>query len=74
MINVSVPDELEQLVADLPEDSRQSLDAYLRDAIEEYLWDQKHGEIALQRLADLDAGRTKTISLDEMKARLGLVD
>lgn len=74
MINVSVPEELEQLVADLPEDSRQSLDAVLREAIEEYLWDQKHGEIALKRLADIDAGKTKTVSLGEMKARLGLVD
>ena len=74
MINVSVPDELAQLVADLPEDSLQSLDAYLREAIEEYLWDQKHGEIALQRLAAIDAGETRTISLSDMKVRLGLVD
>ena len=74
MIHVSVPKELESLVAELPEDSRQSLDAYLREAIEEYLWDQKHGEIALQRLADLDAGRTHTISLEDMKVRLGLED
>ena len=74
MINVSVPDELAALIAELPEDLRQSLDAYLREAIEEYLWDQKHGEIALQRLAAIDAGETRTISLSDMKVRLGLVD
>lgn len=74
MIHVSVPDELEQLVADLPQDSRQSLDAVLRDAIEEYLWDQKHGEIALKRLADIDAGRTKTIPLEQVLADYGLSD
>lgn len=74
MIRVSVPDELEQLVADLPQDSRQSLDAVLRDAIEEYLWDQKHGEIALKRLADIDAGRTKTIPLEQVLADYGLSD
>ncbi|MBJ7485011.1 addiction module protein [Brevundimonas sp.] len=74
MIHVSVPDELEQLVADLPQDLRQSLDAVLRDAIEEYLWDQKHGEIALKRLADIDAGRTKTIPLEQVLADYGLSD
>jgi predicted DNA-binding protein len=74
MINVPVPEQLEALIADLSEESRQSLDAVLREAIEDYLWDQKHGEIALQRLAAIDAGETRTISLEDMKARLGLVD
>lgn len=74
MINVSIPDELAELIAKLPADSRESLDAYLREAIEEYLWDQKHGEIALRRLADLDAGRTKAIPLSEIMAEYGLED
>ncbi len=74
MINVTVPDELADLVAELPADSRASLDDYLREAIEEYLWDQKHGEIALKRLADLDAGRTKAIPLAEIMAEHGLAD
>lgn len=74
MIHVTVPEELESQVADLSDDSRRSLDQRLREAIEQYLWDQKHGEIALQKLADIDAGRSKTISMGEMKARLGLVD
>lgn len=38
MINVSIPDELAELIAKLPADSRESLDACLREAIEEYLW------------------------------------
>ena len=74
MIKVSIPDDLAELIAKLPADSRESLDAYLREAIEEYLWDQKHGEIALQRLADLDAGRTKAIPLSEIMAEYGLED
>ena len=74
MVTVTVPDELADLVANLPAESRKSLAACLRDAIEAYLWDQEHGEIALKRLADLDAGRTRAISLEDMKARLGLVD
>ena len=74
MINVPVPEQLEALIADLSEESRQSLDAVLREAIEEYLWDQKHGEIALQRLADIDAGRSKTVSLEQVMADYGLAD
>lgn len=70
MISVTIPDELTDLFAELPATSRALLGNYLREAIEEYLWDQKHGEIALKRLADLDAGRTKTINLEVMKARL----
>jgi predicted transcriptional regulator len=74
MINVSVPDELAQLVADLSEDSRRSLDELLREAIEDYLWEQKHGEAVLQRLADLDAGRTQAIPLSQVMADYGLDD
>lgn len=74
MINVTIPDKLADLIAELPAESRASLDDYLREAIEEYLWDQKHGEIALKRLADLDAGRTKAIPLSEVMAEHGLAD
>lgn len=72
MIHVTIPDELADLVANLPADSRQSLDAYLKDAIEEYLWDQQAVVIAEQRLAALDAGAETKVSMDDMMAELGL--
>jgi len=34
--------------------------------------DSEDGRIALERLADLDAGRTKTVSADEVARTLGL--
>ena len=74
MINVSIPDELAELIAKLPADSRESLDAYLREAIEDYLWEQQAGGVALKRLEEIRAGRATTIKMDEMRARLGLVD
>lgn len=73
MINVSIPDELAELIAKLPADSRESLDAYLREAIEEYLWRQA-GSVALKRLEEIKAGRATTITMEEMRTRLGLVD
>ena len=74
MINVSIPDELAELIAKLPAESRESLDAYLRGAIEDYLWEQQAGGVALKRLEEIRAGRATTITMDEMRARLGLVD
>ncbi len=74
MINVSIPDDLAELIAKLPADSRESLDAYLREAIEEYLWERQAGDVALKRLEEIKAGRATTITMEEMRARLGLVD
>jgi hypothetical protein len=74
MIHVQLPAELDDIVANLPEEARQSLDEVLRDAVQEYLWDQKHGPIALKRLADLDSGRTKALPLSQIMAEHGLAD
>lgn len=74
MINVSIPDELAELIAKLPADSRESLDAYLREAIKEYLWERQAGDVALKRLEEIKAGRATTITMEEMRTRLGLVD
>ena len=38
----------------------------------EAMLDSEDGRIALERLADLDAGRTKTVSADEAALALGL--
>ncbi|TFD73289.1 antitoxin of toxin-antitoxin stability system [Cryobacterium fucosi] len=38
----------------------------------EAMIDREHGRIALERLADLDAGRTKAVTSDEVARALGL--
>lgn len=44
------------------------------DLVDRYeaMIDSEDGRIALERLADLDAGRTKTVSADEVARTLGL--
>ena len=47
---------------------------YVTEAIREYLDDLEDRYLAEQRLSELRAGRSRSLSLDEVERQLGLAD
>lgn len=70
--SVRLPQEAEQRLAALAERTGRSKAFYIREAIMEHLDDLEDLYLAEQRLADLRAGRSDTVPLDEVMRRYGL--
>lgn len=74
MLAIRLPKEVEDRLDALAKATGRTKTFYAREAILEHLDDLEDIYIAEQELADIHAGRAKTISLEEVMKRRGLVD
>ncbi|WP_018233043.1 type II toxin-antitoxin system RelB family antitoxin [Thioalkalivibrio thiocyanodenitrificans] len=72
--NIRLPDETYERLQVLAARTGRTATYYIREAIEAQLDDLEDIYLAEQVLADIRAGREKTITMDEMSRRLGLDD
>ena len=72
--NIRLPDETYERLQVLAARTGRTATFYIREAIEAQLDDLEDIYLAEQVLADIRAGREKTITMDEMSRRLGLDD
>jgi RHH-type transcriptional regulator, rel operon repressor / antitoxin RelB len=70
MLAIRLPKDLETRMDNLAKRTGRTKTFYARQAISEHLGDLEDLYIAEARLADIDAGRVKTLSLDEALKRL----
>ncbi len=71
--NIDLPEEIEKKVSRLVTETGRSRNFYLQ-AILEFLEDLEDASLAEKRLNDLDAGKSRTYSLEEMEKEFGLAD
>ncbi|MDO9203861.1 DUF6290 family protein [Methylotenera sp.] len=74
MLAIRLPEDIENRLDVLAKATGRTKTFYAREAILEYLEDLEDLYLAEQRLADIQAGRSKTYTLDEVKSRLELAD
>ena len=72
MLAIRLPVEIEARLENLAKLTGRTKTFYAREAILEYIDDLEDLYVAQQRMADIEAGRTKTFTLDEVKRELGL--
>ncbi len=74
MLAIRLPAEIEDRLAALAEATGRTKSFYVREAIIEHLADLEDVYLAERRLADLRAGRTKPIPLEDIMKKYGLED
>ena len=74
MIAVRLPAEVENRLANLAQETGRTKTFYVREAIMNYIEDLEDYYIAEKRYRDLQAGKSKRISLEELEKELGLDD
>jgi RHH-type transcriptional regulator, rel operon repressor / antitoxin RelB len=74
MLAIRLPKEVEKRLEALAKATGRTKTFYAREAILEHLEDLEDIYLAEQRLADIHAGRVKTIPLEEVMKEYGLVD
>jgi len=74
MLAIRLPAEIEKRLDALAKATGRTKTFYAREAIREYLDDLEDYYVAEQRMADIRAGRSTTIPLEEIVKRYGLVD
>ena len=74
MITVRLPVEMENKLAHLAKETGQTKTFHIREAILNYIEDLEDYYLAEKRYHELEAGKSKRISLEEMERELGLVD
>lgn len=74
MLAIRLPEEIEARLENLAKATGRTKTFYAREAILEYLEDMEDLYIAKQRMADIQAGRSKTIPLEELMKRYGMED
>lgn len=72
MLAIRLPEEIENRLEALSKATGRTKTYYAREAILEYLDDLEDIYLAEQRLADLRAGRSSTISLEDVIKSYGL--
>ncbi len=72
--SVRLHEELEQRLNILAAETGRSKAFYIREAVEEYIDDLEDIYLAEKRLESLRAGKSRTYTLEEVEARLGLAD
>ncbi len=71
--NIDLPEEIEKKVSHLATETGRSRNFYLQ-VILEFLEDLEDASLAEKRLNDLEAGKSRTYSLEEMEKEFGLAD
>ncbi len=74
MLAIRLPAEIEARLDSLAKSTGRTKTFYAREAILEYLEDMEDLYLAEQVLADIQAGRSKTYTLEEVKKELGMVE
>ena len=74
MLALRLPVEIEERLDALAKATGRSKSYYAREAILQHLEDLEDVYLAEQRLIDHRKGRGETVSMDEMRQRLGLED
>jgi RHH-type rel operon transcriptional repressor/antitoxin RelB len=74
VLAIRLPQEIEKRLEALAKATGRTKTFYAREAILEHLDDLEDIYIAEQRLADIHAGRSTTVSLEEVMKRYGMVD
>lgn len=74
MLAIRLPEEIEARLESLAKATGRTKTFYAREAILEYLEDMEDLYLAKQRMADIQAGRSKTIPLEELMKRYGMED
>jgi RHH-type rel operon transcriptional repressor/antitoxin RelB len=74
MLAIRLPEEIEKRLDALAKQTGRTKSYYARQAILEQLDDLEDIYLAEQRLADVRAGRSTTVSLEEVMKRYGMVD
>ncbi len=71
-VSLRLPDDLNLRLGTLAEKTGRSKTFYMLEAIREHLDDMEDLYLAEQRLIDNRAGRSRTVSLDDVERELGL--
>lgn len=74
MLAIRLPAEIEKRLDVLAKETGRTKSFYVREAILEHLDNLEDIYLAEQRLADIRAGRSTTVSLEEVMKRYGMVD
>ena len=74
MLAIRLPEEIEARLENLAKATGRTKTFYAREAILEYLEDMEDLYIAKQRMADIQAGRSKAIPLEELMKLYGMED
>jgi RHH-type rel operon transcriptional repressor/antitoxin RelB len=74
MLAIRLPEEVEKRLGALAKATGRTKTFYAREAILEHLDDLEDIYLAEQRLADIHAGRVKTIPFEEVMREYGMVD
>ena len=74
MLAIRLPEEIEKRLDALAKETGRTKSFYVREAILEHLDDLEDIYIAEKRLSDIRAGRSTTVSLEEVMKRYGMVD
>ncbi len=74
MLAIRLPAEIEKRLDALAKSTGRTKSYYARQAILEHIEDLEDYYEAEKRLADIKAGRSSTVSLEEIMKRYGMVD
>jgi len=74
MLAIRLPEEIEERLNVLAKATGRTKTFYAREAILEHLEDLEDLYLAEQRLIEIQAGRSKTHTLEEVESSLGLAD
>jgi RHH-type rel operon transcriptional repressor/antitoxin RelB len=74
MLAIRLPEAIEKRLDALAKETGRTKSFYVREAILEHLDDLEDIYIAEKRLADIRAGRSSTVSLEEVMKEYGMVD
>jgi len=74
MLALRLPEEIEIRLEKLAKSTGRTKSFYAREAIIEHLADLEDLYLAEKRLAKVQSGKTKTVSLNALEAELGLAN
>jgi RHH-type rel operon transcriptional repressor/antitoxin RelB len=74
MLAIRLPEDIEKRLDALAKATGRTKTYYAREAILEHIQDLEDYHEAEKRLADIKAGRSTTIKLEEIMKRYGMVD
>ena len=72
MVSVRLPDEINQRLTLLAEQTGRTKTYYIKEAVLKHLQDLEDVYMADKELEDIRAGRSKTVSLEDMMGQYGL--